>query len=70
MAAAERPAAAVVDEAMLSHLSSSTSLLEGRRVGRAEIMGLLERIWRQRGIAAGRRMDYVVRRLHERQPDG
>jgi len=69
-AAVEPAAPAVVDEAMISHLASSTSLLEGRRVSGCEILAMLAWIWRQRSIEAGRRMDYVVRRLHEVRPDG
>jgi hypothetical protein len=53
----------------LAYMRTATSLLEGRRVSEGEILAALERKWRQRGMAAGRRMDYVVKRLHEEQPD-
>ncbi len=63
------PEGPVVDEQMLSHLQASTSLIEGRSVSRDEILAMLAEMWRQHGMATGRRMDYVVKRLHEEQPD-
>ena len=58
-----------LDETMLSHLAMSTSLLEGRCVTPAEILSWWARVWRQRTTDYGRRVDYVVRRLHEERPD-
>lgn len=61
---------AAVDVVMLSHLRGSTGLIERRVVGRGEVLALLRRIGRQLSMATGRRMDYVVKRLHEARPDG
>jgi hypothetical protein len=60
----------VVGETMLSHLASSTSLLEGRPVDRAEVLTMVRQIWRQHIFATGRMVDYVMRKLVEERPDG
>jgi hypothetical protein len=56
------------DGGLLEHVRVVTSLIEGRRVGRDEIVELLRRVMRQRSIVRERRVDYVVRTLKEEPP--
>jgi hypothetical protein len=70
LVAAEAPATGPdLKPETLAYMRTATSLIEGRRVEEAEIVAVLERKWRQHRIATGRRMDYVVRWLHEERPD-
>jgi hypothetical protein len=56
------------DPAMVKHVRMVTSLIEGRDVGRAEIIQMLNRCMRQRSMGRERRIDYVLRHLTEHPP--
>lgn len=47
-------------EPILEYVRMVTSLIEGRAVRRAEIILMLERVFRQRRLGKQRRMDYVI----------
>ena len=51
------------DSRMVRYVGMVTSLIEGRRVSMDEILRMLARAVRQRGMARGRRIDYVLRYL-------
>ena len=57
-----------LDAGVVEHVRVVTSLIEGRRVGRDEILEMLRRVMRQHSIARERRVDYVVRTLKEEPP--
>lgn len=52
-------------EEMVAHVRMVTSLIEGRKVSREEILQMLERAMRQHSIGRERRIDYVMRTLKE-----
>jgi len=56
------------DAGMVSYLRMVTSLIEGRRVSRDEILEMLARILRQHSMARRRRTDYFVWYLNEYPP--
>ncbi len=69
----EEPARAELDRiefdaGVLEYVRVVTSLVEGRRVSRDEILEMLRRAMRQRSFAQERRIDYVVRALKEDPP--
>ena len=54
------------DESMLDHVRVVTSLIEGRKVSRQEVLEMLEREKkRQQGIHQEKGTDYVARELTE-----
>jgi len=57
-----------LDAGVVEHVRVVTSLIEGRRVGRDEILEMLRRVMRQHSFAPERRLDYVVRTLKEEPP--
>ena len=56
------------DAGMVSYLQMVTSLIEGRKVIRDEILEMLARGVRQHSIGRRKRMDYVVWYLNEHPP--
>lgn len=56
------------DAGMVSYLRMVTSLIEGRRVSRDEIVEMLARVLRQHGMARRRRADYLVWYLNQYPP--
>lgn len=56
------------DEATVSYVRQVTSLIEGRRVSREEIVEMLEQGLRQHRMEGGNRMDYVVEQLKKKSP--
>jgi hypothetical protein len=57
-----------LDASVVEHVRMVTSLIEGRKVLRSEILQMLRRAMRQRSFARERRIDYVVRTLKEDPP--
>jgi hypothetical protein len=57
------------DAGVVEHVRVVTSLIEGRRVLRGEVLRMLSRISRQHRIVRMRRLDYVVHELLKR-PSG
>lgn len=57
-----------VDPDMLQYVQMMTGLIEGRPIGRAEILAMLERMGRQRSMAGEKWIDYVLRVLKEKPP--
>lgn len=56
------------DVHMVRYVRMVTSLIEGRRVSIYEILEMLARAVRQRSMARGRRIDYVLRHLMKNAP--
>ena len=56
------------DAGMMRYVRMVTSLIEGRRVSRDEILQMLARAVRQHSMARGRRIDYVLRYLMKNAP--
>jgi hypothetical protein len=56
------------DAGMLGYVRMVTSLIEGRRVSRDEILQMLDRAVRQHSMVRRRRIDYVLRYLQENDP--
>ena len=56
------------DAGMVCYVRMVTSLIEGRRVSRDEILQMLARAVRQHSMARGRRIDYVLRYLMKNAP--
>lgn len=56
------------DAGMVEHVRMVTSLIEGRRVSREEILQMLKRTLRQHRIGREKRIDYLVRFLKENPP--
>ena len=50
---------------MVTYVGMVVSLIEGRPVGREEVLAMLSRAVRQHSMAQRRRIDYVVERLRE-----
>ena len=60
------PLAGGYDEAMIEHVRMVTSLFEGRKVSRPEVLKMLEREEkRQQGIPKEKRTEYLARELTE-----
>jgi len=57
-----------LDAGVVEHVRVVTSLIEGRRVGRDEILEMLRRVMRQHSFAPERRVDYALRTLKEEPP--
>lgn len=53
------------NEEMVEHVRMVTSLIEGRKVSREEILQMLVRAVRQHSIGRERRVDYIVRYMKE-----
>lgn len=53
------------NEEMVEHVRMVTSLIEGRKVSREEILQMLDRAVRQHSIGRERRVDYIVRHMKE-----
>lgn len=69
------PASALVAESgsppnplMLAYIQMVISLIEGRRVSRAEILEMLQRFLRQHSLGRRRKIDHTVAWLHEYPP--
>lgn len=60
-----RPEETEFEPGMVAYLGMVVSLIEGRRVGREEILAMLTRAVRQHSMAQGPAMDYVVGQLRE-----
>ena len=58
----------VVNSPMLPYLRMVVSLIEGIRLTCQELVRLLRRALRQRSLAPRRRIDYVLRFLHQHPP--
>lgn len=56
------------DASVVAYLGVVTSLIEGRRVGREEILEMLRLSMRQHSLVRERRIDYVVRTLKDQPP--
>lgn len=56
------------DAGMVAHVRMVTSLIEGRRVSREEILQMLKRTMRQHRIGREKRIDYIVRFLKANPP--
>lgn len=59
---------AVFDAGMVSYVQMVTSLIEGRRVSRVEILQMLARSLRQHSMARRTRTEYHVQYLNEKPP--
>ena len=55
-------------EPMLEHVQMVSSLIEGRRVSRREILEMLERVLRQHTIGRRRKIDQTVAWINEHPP--
>jgi len=53
---------------MVEHVRMVTSLIEGWRVSREEILGMLEKALRQHSISRRKRIDYIVLWLNKNSP--
>jgi hypothetical protein len=56
------------DATIVEHVRVVVSLVEGFRVSRGEVLGMLRRTLRQRSILEEGRIDYVLRWLREHPP--
>ena len=56
------------DDSMVAHLQMALSLIEHRNVSQNEVIELLRKTMRQRGMGSERRIDYVLRYLTEHPP--
>lgn len=56
------------DAGMVCYVQMVTSLIEGRRASRDEILQMLARAVRQHSMACGRRIDYVLQYLTKNAP--
>lgn len=56
------------DAGMVAHVRMVTSLIEGWRVSRDEILNMLARAMRQHSLGRVRRIDYIVGQLNEAPP--
>ena len=57
-----------LDAGMVDYVCMVTSLFEGRKVSREEIVEMLKRTMRQHSIGPEKRIDYILRSLKERPP--
>lgn len=63
----ERAAEVVKAAALvLDHVRVVVSLIEGRRVGKAEVKRMLARNWRQHSMVRKRWIDYILRHVSDR----
>lgn len=62
------PDGRMISEDLVAYVRMVTSLIEGRRVSRAEVVQMLARVVRQRSIARRRRIDHVMAFLNESPP--
>ena len=62
------PVGAPWPEPIVEHVGVVVSLIEGRPVSREEILQMLAKILRQRGMGRQRKTDQAVRWLHENPP--
>jgi hypothetical protein len=53
---------------MVSYIRAVLSLIEGRAVGREEVLAMLQRTRRQHSFARRKRIHYALRSLKERPP--
>ena len=53
---------------LVGYVQRMVSAIEGRRVSREEILAMLAKEKRQHSIVRQRRMDQIIRSLHERPP--
>jgi hypothetical protein len=53
---------------MVEHVRMVSSLIEGRRVSRREVLEMLARVLRQHTMARRKRIDHTVAWLHENPP--
>lgn len=60
--------ASVVESPMLAYLRMVASLIEGRTVGRKELVEALQASMRQRSLALRSRTEYVLHFLHQHPP--
>jgi hypothetical protein len=60
--------ASVAQSPMLGYLRMVASLIEGRSIGREELVEALQRSMRQRSLAQRSRSDYVLHFLHQHPP--
>jgi len=67
-AAAGTPAGSGLGAAMVSYVRLATSLIEGRRVGRDEILAMLARVVRQHSLARRKKIDYLLWYLNRHPP--
>lgn len=58
----------VFNKCMVSYVRMVTSLIEGRRVSRVEILQMLARSLRQHSLSRRTRRDYHVQYLNEKPP--
>jgi hypothetical protein len=56
------------EEPIVEHVRMVVSLIEGRRVRRDEVVGMLKRISRQHSLTRRRRFDYLVQQLNKGPP--
>lgn len=61
-------AAPVPGDRMLNHVRMFVSLIEGRRVGRDEILDMLAKFSRQHSMSRRNRMDYLIQYLDANPP--
>lgn len=57
-----------LEAGILGYVRMVTSLIEGRRVSRGEVVEMLVRVLRQHSMARRRRIDYVVAHLKKKGP--
>ena len=60
--------ATLTNSPLLPYVRLVVNLIEGRQLGRQELLQLLGQALRQHRIAARSRADYVLRYLHEHPP--
>ena len=65
---APKPRPAKRDPAMIEHVRMVSSLIEGRRVSRRQVLAMLERVLRQLTMSRGRKIDQTVAWLNEQPP--
>jgi hypothetical protein len=56
------------DAGMVDYVRMVTSLIEGRKVSREEVLEMLKRTMRQHSIGQEKRIDYILRTLKEKPP--
>ena len=63
-----KPRPAKWNPAMVEHVRMVTSLIEGRRVSRRQVLAMLERVLRQHTMSRRRKIDQTVAWLNEQPP--
>ncbi len=56
------------DEPIVGYVRMVMSLIEGRRVSRDEVFGMLEQIWRQHSLSHSSKTDYASGQLNKSPP--